>query len=314
MPPRPQLPTKDPTPLAGPLAAAAEKSPGGVKPDALTAEQSDKKNYAQRLSNELALVVAAAVRPRYNRARVTPFVDGRGQEYTVGASIDKKRTDVAVWDDAAGLVLGVSIKTLSFRDRSGKGKAARLGRYIKNIKRNDMELRDEADVLHRRQPFAVLAAMMFLPEDACWDAGTEKGHSSFAHIVFTLRKRTGRRDPHTSRPDLFERVFVGLYDETGRVGFFDVTRPPRRNQKPDPSELLSLGDVVDELVDSVTLRNTGSLPADRYSEDDPSWQPPSRVDLAFGGPPLMFDDTLWADSEDAEDEPDDDAGDEDTDV
>ena len=252
--------------------------------------------------------MAAAVAPRYKRARVTPFADGGGQEFTVGASIDKKRTDVGVWDDAAGLVFGVSIKTLSFRDRSGKGATARLGRYVKNVKRNDMELRDEADVLHRRQPFAVLAAILFIPEDACWDAGTENGHSSFAHIVFTLRKRTGRRDPHTSRPDLFERVFVGLYDEAGHVGFFDVIKPPRRNQKPDQSELLALGDVVDELVDTVTLRNTGSLPANRYSADDPTWQPPSPVELALSAEPLTFDETLWADSEDAEDE-NDEAGD-----
>lgn len=304
MQPRPKDPSKNPTPLAGPLTAAAARAPGGVKPDALTSEQAEKKNYAQRLSNELALIVAASVRPRYPRARVTPFADGRGQEFTVGASIDKKRTDVGVWDDAAGLVLGVSIKTLSFRDRSVTDGNARLGRYVKNVKRNDMELRDEADVLHRRQPFAVLAAIMFIPEDACWDAGTDKNHSSFAHIVFTLRKRSGRRDPHGSRTDLFERVFVALYKDTGEVSFFDVMKPPRRNQTPDPDELLTLADVVDELANAVTLRNTGSLPNDRYRDDDPTWEAPSQIEAALDDATLTFEETLWADSEDAHDEDD----------
>lgn len=87
--------------MSGALRRAAAKSPGGVRPDALDGRQSDKKNYAQHLSAELALLIAARLRPLFARARITPREDGTGHEFTVGAKIDSKKTDVGVWDDAA---------------------------------------------------------------------------------------------------------------------------------------------------------------------------------------------------------------------
>lgn len=261
-------------PLAAPLDNAAARSPGGTKPTAFSdSNRPDKKNYAQFLSNELALMLAACLRPHYKRARVTPREDGTGQEYSVGSKIDSKRTDVGVWDDSAGLILGVSVKTYSFRDYHGttKSKPAHLGRYQRNVKRNDLELRDEADVLHRRQPYAVLVALFFLPRDACWDGIT--GHSSFAHAVFTFRKRAGRSSADAARTDLFEKVFIGIYDDDGSVGFFDVEQAPPRNQPPANS--ISLADLVDVMRTQVTLRNEGVAADERYAADDPAWAPPA---------------------------------------
>lgn len=235
--------------------------------------RANKKNWAQRFSNALAMTVADQLRPTYPNARVTPRRDGSGQEYSVGGKVDRKRTDVGVWDDAAGLVAGVSIKTYTFRDthKATKAGPARIGRYIRNVKRNDMELRDEADILHRRQPYAVLAALFFMNEDACWDGLT--GQSSFAHVVFTLRKRTGRAGPD-ARFDLFEQVFIGLFDETGHVRFFDVSQAPRKNQPPKDSETISLAEVLNRLDDAVVFRNTGVRRNERYVEDDSSWTVP----------------------------------------
>jgi hypothetical protein len=260
----------------GPLLEALTKA--GPKPTTLTAaggdNRAEKKNWAQRFSNALAVTVADQLRPKYPGARVTPRPDGSGQEYSVGGKVDRKRTDVGVWDDAAGLVAGVSIKTYTFRDthKATATKPARITRYVRNVKRNDMELRDEADTLHRRQPYAVLAALFFMNEDACWDGIA--GQSSFAHVVFTLRKRTGRAGPE-ARFDLFEHVYVGLFDETGHVRFFDVRQSPRRNQPPDESETISLTHMLDVLDDAVVLRNTGVSRNERYAEEDPNWTPPA---------------------------------------
>ena len=260
----------------GPLFDALMKA-GLPKPATLAESGGDnranKKNWAQRFSNALAMTVADQLRPTYPNARVTPRRDGSGQEYSVGGKVDRKRTDVGVWDDAAGLVAGVSIKTYTFRDthKATKAGPARIGRYIRNVKRNDMELRDEADILHRRQPYAVLAALFFMNEDACWDGLT--GQSSFAHVVFTLRKRTGRAGPD-ARFDLFEQVFIGLFDETGHVRFFDVSQAPRKNQPPKDSETISLAEVLNRLDDAVVFRNTGVRRNERYVEDDSSWTVP----------------------------------------
>jgi hypothetical protein len=261
----------------GPLYGALEKA-GLPKPATLTEDGRDnraqKKNWAQRFSNALAMTIADGLRPKYPKARVTPRPDGSGQEFSVGGKVDRKRTDVGVWDDAAGLVAGISIKTYTFRDTQAatKVRPARVTRYVKNVKRNDMELRDEADTLHRRQPYAVLAALFFMNEDACWDGVT--GQSSFAHAVFTLRKRAGRSGPD-ARFDLFEQVYVGLFDQQGHVRFFDVRQSPRENQPPPDSETISLADLLDSLDDEVVLRNTGVNLNERYAEDDPTWEPPA---------------------------------------
>lgn len=281
-----------------PLERAASKSPGGQRPPALGDNQKDKKNYAQNLSGELALMMAACLRPHYGKARITPREDGTGLEFTIGAKIDSKKTDVGVWDDAAGLILGVSIKTYSFRDYRGATakKPAHLGRYQKNVKRNDMELRDEADVLHRRQPYAVLFGLFFMPKDACWDGLT--GHSSFAHAVFTFRKRAGRDAPDGVRPDLFEKIYIGLFSDDGSLEFFDVADAPPRNQP--PKNTITLGGLVSAMTRQVTVRNAGVAEVERYAADDVDWTPPPESlppDLEAEAP-LSFEDVLGPDEDD----------------
>lgn len=260
-------------PLYPALKAAGLPKPPLVDPDNKDL-QSDKKNWAQRFSNALAVTIADRLRPKYPKARVTPRRDGTGQEFSIGGKIDRKKTDVGVWDDSAGLVTGVSIKTYTFRDATParNGREAKIGRYVKNVKRNDMELQAEADVLHRRQPFAVLTALFFMNLDACWDGVS--GQSSFAHAVFTLRKRAGRSRPD-GRFDLFERVFVGLFDDDGTVRFFDVRQAPRLNQPPPSSETISLDELIEMIEDAVVIRNTGVSLHERYAEADPAWTPPA---------------------------------------
>src|SRR5262245_51314612 len=204
------------------------------KPD-VSASREDKHAYASRLSRSLAVLIASALRPRF--PKIIPTPDDTGHESPTGSASGKKRLDVKVWDDKLGLELLVSIKTYSFRDWSSKTKTA--GRYTKNVQRNGMELKDEADVIHRRQPYSVMVALFFLPIDACDDgdvsASSDKGASSFASVVRRLRHRQGRAiDPNErsfDRFDLAEKLYVALYepigDETrGWLRFFDVANNP----------------------------------------------------------------------------------------
>jgi hypothetical protein len=233
-----------------------------------------KKNYAQRLSNQLAQAVADALRPEF--PNVTPTAEGLGQEAAVPVERGRKRLDVKVTDPMLGLILSVSIKTYSFQDYdAGKD---RLGRWTKNIVRNDHELRGEAMVLHQRQPYAVLVAVMFEPFATCDDGDPGKksdvGKSSFAHHVSTLAKRAGRgkravygtespawvdygaEDP---RYDLFERVFIGLYEtdgpQRGAVRFFDVEQRAPRNGRPPEQSTLSFAEFVAAVASEVNRRN-----------------------------------------------------------
>lgn len=244
---------------AHPLLTALDRAE--PRPDP-RADRADKKNYAERLSRELARVVADALRGEY--PRITPTAQGLEQESPTGGDGGKKRLDVKVWDDRSGLVLSVSIKTYSFQDYSTKND--KLGRFTKNILRNDHELRAEADVIHRRQPYSVLIGLVFMNEAAAHDAVGPKGQSSFVHAVATLRKRQGRTGPDDSRYDRFERVYIGLctHDgaDRGAVSFFDTRDSPLRVGL--PRRLLSLADLVEEIVGEVDRRNHKS----KIYEDD----------------------------------------------
>jgi hypothetical protein len=223
----------------------------GPRPDAF-ASRTDKKNYSERLSNKIAVLVANRLRAtRQLKGEILPHPSGRGRETKVpsGAFNKPKKTDVN-FSTLSGLELLVSIKTLGFRDI----KDGRLGRYTKNMVRNDHELRAEAMEFHERYPYAVLVALFFIPRDACDDGGADK--SSFAHAVMTFRARAGR-----TRPDqpaqMFERFLIGLYDwdgpDAGRVEFFDVLDTPRRRGA--PSKLVGLDEVVKQIVALYGERN-----------------------------------------------------------
>jgi hypothetical protein len=255
MPPRRRLPAlvDEDFPLRAALEAAEPKPP-------VSASREDKHAYAMVLSRALASTIARALRPRF--PAVIPTEDDVGHESLTRGDTGRKRVDVKVWDDDLGLVLLVSLKAYSFRDWSAKKQQA--SRYTKNIKRNDFELQAEASTIHKRQPYAVMVAIMFMPWTACDDgnpARGEKGLSSFAHDVLILRRRAGRTQ-HTDPPELFERVYVALYEyddalARGAVRFFDVTTAPPMTGR--PARTLSLDEVLDEIEALTDRRNRDTI-------------------------------------------------------
>jgi hypothetical protein len=237
----------------------------GTRPDSF-ADREPKKAYAERLSNKAAVLIANRLgATRSFEGEILPRPDGKGRESPVpsGAFNKAKKTDVN-FSTLSGLELLVSIKTLSFRDtkRDPKTKAKLLGRYTKNMVRNDHELRAEAMEFHERYPFAVLVALMFMPLDCCLDAGVgESDKSSFAHAVMTFRNRAGRKRPDESA-QMFELFYIGLYEwegeHAGTIRFFDVMdAPPRRGV---PRILVDLDTVVNRIVATYGLRNRKYIP------------------------------------------------------
>ena len=253
----------------------------GVRP-ADNAARDLKKNYSERLSNAIAVLLASKLRATGRFKSILPLPDGSGRETGSASGSNKKikKTDVRYATSDTGLELLVSIKTLNFRDAKKDRATGRLtiGRYTKNMVRNDHELRAEAMDHHERFPYAVLVAVFFIPVDACDDGASDK--SSFAHAVMTFRPRAGRAD--TSDPAAkFERFFIGLYDADDasgtNVGFFDVlTPPPRRgrppwpNEEPDPARgerLLTLDQVIAEIAREYGIRNRTYI---RWADEKPT--------------------------------------------
>jgi DNA mismatch endonuclease Vsr len=265
------------------------------KPDELTGTREQKKNYAERLSNKLAVLVANELRVSGDFPGILPNPDGSGRETSAatGASKKLKKTDVRFSTFDTGLELLVSIKTYSFRDpRKDKSGAVILGRYTKNVVRNDHELRAEAMDHHERHPFAVLAGLFFLPLRACDDGGSDK--SSFAHAIMTFRNRAGRNLP-TDAHQLFERLFVGLYeqDEAGepQVWFFDVMDKPPKRGRPSRVEpvggeprrgLLTIGEMIAEVVKTYGIRNRRYIEWADEDQGVPHLAPPSMAEDVDG--------------------------------
>lgn len=229
------------------------------------ADRSQKKNYAERLSRELAQSFADHLRSSFEGILPTP--EGEGQESKARTSKGYKKLDVNYSTLELGLALGVSIKTINFPDRGS-------ARFTKNYSRNENELRAEAIDYHKRQPWAVMVAIIFLPVESASDANpkakAEQGASSFGSAVRFFRNISGRTLP-SGESDIFERVFIGLYDKSGETRFFDVEKAPPKTRPPREDELLSHGEVIAAIRATYDLRN--SPPFEWADDDEPAVGP-----------------------------------------
>ena len=209
--------------------------------------QKDKKNYAERLSRSVAAFLANHLRKDFPGIR--PDEHGRQQETPVRTAKGVKKLDVNYSTPELGLGLGVSIKTLNFPDEKS-------ARFTKNFTRIDNELRAEAKDYHQRQPYSVLVGAIFLPIEACTDA--RQDISSFAQSIRIFRHRAGRSGPRDEE-ELFERVFVALYEyagaKRGAVGFFDVMNAPPQKGPPASKYLASTDAFAAEVVRTYDARN-----------------------------------------------------------
>jgi hypothetical protein len=188
---------------------------------------SNKKNWSESFSRALAILFANSLRADFEG--ITPDEFGRRQERPARTNRGYKKLDVGYATEELGLALGLSVKSINFRDENSE-------RYTKNYSRNDNELRAEAMDYHRRQPYAVLAGVLMLPIDSCDDGdATPDGESSFAAAVRYFRRRAGRYPP-IGDADLFESFFIGLYDQASPDGsndfFFDVFDSPPKKGRP----------------------------------------------------------------------------------
>jgi hypothetical protein len=201
----------------------------------------EKKNFAQRLSTAIAQKTADVLRSRC--PGINPGADGRFHESKSAGSKGLKKLDVNYSTVRSGLELAVSIKTYNFKDET-------TGRFTKNSRRLDGELRAEAQDCHERQPFAVLSGYLFLPDVAANDG--KLGPSSLKHNANVLAQRTGRVSK-SAEASLFELVFIGVYSAGGSVRFFKADSDVPDNGLPGTT--VSFSDTLAEICASHEERN-----------------------------------------------------------
>lgn len=212
--------------------------------------QASKRLYSEKMSSAIALALGEELRLRGMR-EARPAGPGElgpsGAERRLAGGIGAKKVDVTWATEESGLLLGISVKTISFRD----GKTKNFQKNLTN-RRGDMLI--EAVTLHRRFPYAVLIGMMFMDKDARVD-GTARRRSTFDNAFPRLRLFTGRSDP-SGRDEQLERFYLLSVDAnpfTPVLECFHVS---------DPTVPVSLDDAFSGIIELVAERNF-----DLYEED-----------------------------------------------
>ena len=167
-----------------------------------SASRADKKAYSEKLSRVVALAFAEELRLR-GMTEARPAAPGElgdsGAERRIAGGIGAKKVDVTWATEESGLILGISVKTINFRD-------AKTRNFQKNLTNRRADMLMEAVTLHRRFPYAVLAGFFFFDREAEAD-GTDKRRSTIANAHARLRLFTGRNDP-AGRDEQYERLYL----------------------------------------------------------------------------------------------------------
>lgn len=218
------------------LRTAGDKPPGSASAPA-------KKSYSEKISAAVAGAVAQELRERGlkgARPALPGALDTSGAERRMAGGIGAKKVDVTWATEEAGLLLGISIKTINFRDR-------RTNNFQKNLTNRRGDMLFEAVTLHRRFPYAVLGGLFFLDKGAAED-GTKRRRSTFLNAHARFKLFTGREDPG-GRDEQYERLYLVLLDASSshaRCDAYPVGKPDR----PVP-----WAEAIDDLLSVTALRN-----------------------------------------------------------
>ena len=214
----------------------------GDKP-ADSVEAPAKKAYSEKVSSAVASAIAEGLRRRGLtgvRPALPGELDASGAERRIAGGIGAKKVDVTWATEEAGLLLGISIKTINFRDKRSRN-------FQKNLTNRRSDMLFEAVTLHRRFPFAVLGGLFFLDHGAR-DDGTERRQSTFRNAHRMLRLFAGRSGPN-GRDEQYERLFVVLLDASQSHVSLEAYRVG------EPECPVTLSTVLDELLTDISVRN-----------------------------------------------------------
>lgn len=214
----------------------------GPKPaDSATAPV--KKRYSELVSAGVAVAIAEELRERgLLQARPAPpgVLDSSGAERRMAGGIGAKKVDVTWATEESGLLLGISIKSINFRDQ-------RTGNFQKNLTNRRGDMLFEGVTLHRRFPYAVLGGFFFLDAGAEHDA-TGRRRSTFLNAHARLKLFTGRVDPG-GRDEQYEHLYVLLLDASPQHANF------RMFCVGDPDQELPVERALEDLLKAVAVRN-----------------------------------------------------------
>lgn len=190
-----------------------------------------KRQYSDDLSREFSAEVESSLRTHF------PNTNSGGGVGTPAASAQGiKSLDVAFTIAGLFLGLGVSIKAVGLPEGS-RG-------YGHNFKRLTEEWTTETILYHRYMPVSIIVGILFLPSDAERDRPRA---SSLNHAVEKFRGFQGRTSIRDDF-ELLEKIYVGLYDDSGEARFVDVADHLKALEIPAGAKVLTFEQIKDDLV------------------------------------------------------------------
>ena len=200
----------------------------GPKPE-VSSSQDVLRHYSEEFSRQTALWLKNEVAGRFSELEI---LNPEAKVDTIyGENHKGKSLDVAGLTDRKYLAVDFSIKTFNFKDR-------RTNNYRKNYTGRFYELLGEELDLRRSYKYAILVALIILPEDSLVDSNP----SSFAHAVRQFSK-IAKQKTEDSGSFGFEFVFVGFHGASG-MSIFNATDPPPKYGSPTKNNLLTFGDML----------------------------------------------------------------------
>lgn len=167
------------------------------------APQAAKKRYSEILSSRLATEVADGLRSE-GFPNVKPERGGPGERAFQGG-LGPKKVDVSYANEQHGLLLAVSVKTISFAP------------FGKNLKNRFADLCTEAITLHMRFPYSVVYGLFAFPVSADEDITAGRMLSTFKRATKLLRTISGREE-YTDPGEKFENITMLLYQPVNVLG------------------------------------------------------------------------------------------------
>jgi hypothetical protein len=179
-----------------------------------SAQQAEKKRYSERLSAHLAVEVAEGLRG-VGFPNVKPVRGGPGERAFQGG-LGPKKVDVSYADERHGLLLAVSVKTITSPP------------FGKNLKNRFADLCTEAITLHMRFPYSVIGALFAFPAASDVDVTPGRAISTFRRAM-KLFATIGGREEYTDPGEKFENITMMLFQPmieispSAWVRLFDAT-------------------------------------------------------------------------------------------
>jgi hypothetical protein len=136
-----------------------------------SAPEAVKKRFSEILSSHLAVEVADGLRQQ-GFPNVKPTRGGPGEKAFQGG-LGPKKVDVSYADERHGLLLAVSVKTISFAP------------FGKNLKNRFADLCTEAITLHMRFPYSIVGGLFAFPVSANEDVTPGRALSTFKRATYT---------------------------------------------------------------------------------------------------------------------------------